>query len=510
MKISFLPLLSIKEIKKIESGYNHHDLLDNASKCLYKSITNLEEKYLSNILIICGPGNNGADGLYLSSILIKSGYQVDILFPDDFRSKQSALIKKLDLPENNIHNLNFDLENYIDNKTLIVDAIFGSGLNKQLNKTISDIIYTINKHQSFKISIDIPSGLDSEGKQTLTDNSSHINIFRSNLVVSFVSLKKGLFTAQGRDHWNMIHHYKLVTEKLTSNTFLFSLDDFKSIPISLDDFSHDDIFVEDISNQTTTSHKIKKTDAKGLIVGGNDEYLGALLLAAKAAIKTGVRYLTTLSSVKNSKIVPTTLPEVISHSFTEIVNQFPKSEAFLVGPGLGRNNLSEEVFSRFISLLQKKEIFTIIDADAIYFLSKNQSNFKRWVLTPHEGEAAKLLNKKINYIVEDRYRASKEIQKKYGGISVLKGAGTIVRDDLNTYICAHGNPGMAMAGMGDCLSGILLGCHFMTLNELHASLLGIGLHSKAADLIAHESGIKGLLPSDVIQQVSILLNKELV
>ncbi len=502
MKISFLPLLSSNHIRKLERKYNHTELLEKASTCLYKSLHIIDKAYLKKIIIICGPGNNGADGLFLASLLIKSQYSVSIFFPNDYASNHKDLINRLDLTAFIIKDDNFK------DATLIIDGIFGSGLNRKLDNEISKLIHNINQLSAYKISIDVPTGLNSEGKQNTSNVLERHNIVKSNLTVSFISLKKGLFTAQGRDHWSVIHHYKLIDEKLTSTTYLFSLDGFITSGIIFDPKSLEDIIQKDYLKDISATHNAKKTDARGLIIGGNNEYLGALLLASEAALKTGVRYLTTLSSKNNSKLIPIKIPEIISHTYNEINNLTLKFNSLLIGPGLGRKKLSEEIFSNFLSLLKNNNnLPVIVDADGINLLSQNCFFYDKWILTPHEGEAAQLLDTSVDYIIEDRYRATDEIYEKYGGIVALKGAGTIINNGTNTYLCSHGNYGMAMAGMGDCLSGILLGLHCMKLTQIDATLISIGIHSQAADLLADEFGLIGILPTNVINKVSTILNQ---
>ena len=496
------PLLSLKSTISIEKNFSDkkdkHYLIKKAGESLFKHIAKLDQKNLKNIKVFIGPGNNGADGIFLSSLLIKSAYKVDLYLPQKSKKKHEKILKKLDLEKYVVPEKNISCKRY----SLVVDALFGTGLNKNIGGSFLKIIDEINSSNSYIISIDIPSGLNSE-------TGDHLNkVVNSNLTCTLISLKKGLFTKSGRDFWESIQNCPLINKKFNTKNYLFSLTDLTKYKIYVSD-SEKHITSKKISlNRSFDTHK--NSFGKSLIIGGGSNFFGALLISGQSSLKTGTRYVELITTKKHAELLPLHQPEFITSSydkdsFFDKLNQYNN---ILIGPGLGQTEWARNVFSKFCNFLKSKHRLKniILDADALNLLAKNPFKYNKWILTPHPGEAAKLLDIKVNDVQKNRFEIAERLQKKFGGIIVLKGSGTIVQTENNTYVCLHGIQGMATAGMGDCLGGIILSATNLIKNQIDAVLFGTGIHSLSADLIAAKKGTIGILATDVIEKCSSLLN----
>ena len=253
----------------------------------------------------------------------------------------------------------------------------------------------------------------------------------------------------------------------------------------------------------------KKTFGKSIIIAGAAGYLGAAIIASKAALKTGSRYIMLMTTKDHSNIFSTYQPEIITSTVLKY-GELGKFKNILIGPGLSEDLWSQRIFKKVIRYLDQKDSMQNIVADAGFLglLAKNKFRYDNWILTPHEGEAAKLLETSSKIVNSDREYAAKEIQRIYGGIIILKGHKTIVRTSNSAYFCSHGNSGMATAGMGDCLAGIILSLLTTSnkSNYVNSILYAVGIHSLAADLIKDETGTIGLIATDVIEKINKLLN----
>ena len=256
----------------------------------------------------------------------------------------------------------------------------------------------------------------------------------------------------------------------------------------------------------------KKSFGKSLIIGGASGYLGAAIISGKSALYSGSRYLEIMTIKSHSMVLATHQPELItSYKISDFQKKIISYKNLLIGPGMSNDDWSKKVFIKIKKYLssQSEKINCVVDGGFLSILSKYPYKYDNWIMTPHIGEAAKLLNKKPSDIEVDRLKASKELQQKYGGIVVLKGAKTVIQTKENSYICNHGNQGMGTAGMGDCLAGTVLSLIGLANKDdkISAVLFATGIHSLAADIIKEESGDIGLLASQVIMKISKLLNE---
>ena len=298
-------------------------------------------------------------------------------------------------------------------------------------------------------------------------------------------MKYQIFTNKDVSHKN-IYSFRLTPEKKLSQTLCLD------IPLSQNTY--------------------KKSFGKTLIIGGASGYLGAAIISGKAALYSGSRYVEIMTTKPHSIALPTYQPELItSYKMSDFQKKIVSYKNLLIGPGMSNDDWSKKIFMKIKKYLSSQPIKVncVIDGGFLSMLSKEPYKYDNWVMTPHIGEAAKLLNKKPSDIEADRLKAAKRLQQKYGGIIVLKGPKTIIQTKTNSYICNHGNQGMGTAGMGDCLAGTVLS--LITLankdDRISSVLFAVGIHSLAADVIKEETGDIGLLASQVIMKINKLLNE---
>ena len=289
------------------------------------------------------------------------------------------------------------------------------------------------------------------------------------------------------------------------------------------DVSHENIFSFTLTSEKESSQALgfdiplnkntyKKSFGKTLIIGGASGYLGAAIISGKSALYSGSRYVEVMTTKPHSMILSTYQPELItSFKISDFQKKIISYKNLLIGPGMSNDDWSKKVFINIKKYLssQSAKINCVIDGGFLSMLSKDPYKYDDWIMTPHIGEAAKLLNKKSLEIETDRLKAAKELQQKYGGIIILKGPETVIQTKTNSYICSHGNQAMGTAGMGDCLAGTVLS--LITLankdDRISSILFAVGIHSLAADIIKGETGEIGLLASQVIIKINKLLNE---
>ena len=239
-----------------------------------------------------------------------------------------------------------------------------------------------------------------------------------------------------------------------------------------------------------------------VIVGGNIGYMGSICLAGIASLRTGTGLVSLITHPQHASLPPTIHPELMSHADIALDTLGPKATVVILGPGLGQDDWAT-------ALYQKTRMYPmpiIMDADALHLLHRFPKHHSNWVLTPHPGEAAILLDTTPEYIQAHREESVIEIQKKYGGICVLKGHRTLVSDGHSTHICPFGNPGMASAGMGDVLTGIIAALVVQGLALFEAAQQGVVLHAMAGDMVAKRHGEIGMIASDIVSVIQAINN----
>lgn len=477
-----------EQIAMHDLGLTEYRLMELAGASVFAALT----KYyptIRKIVLFCGCGNNAGDGYILARIAVDNGYSVMIHQYKDIDDLPPAAFKAAEAA-NAAGVIIQDLEDPIDlDAELIIDAILGIGLQGVVRNPLANIISQINLYDLPILAIDIPSGLNA-------DTGSIMGVcVRANLTVTFIANKLGMFTLDGPDYCG-----KIICATLDIENCLTAI----TPPAYLLDKNY---------NYTLLPKRLKNSYKSlyghVLIIGGGMGMPGAVYLAAEAALRVGAGMVTIATNKQYANQALPMLPEAMIYGIehlTELLPLLARVTVCVIGPGLGLDDWASALFTEAISAA---ELPMIIDASALRILATAAQRDDNWILTPHPGEAAAMLNCSTASIQKDRFKACAQLQEHYGGNIVLKGHGTIVKttEDAFSYICQAGNPGMATAGMGDVLSGVIAGLAAQGLSLAAAAKLGVWLHARAGDLATKSAGEIGLLASDLIPSLHRQINK---
>jgi ADP-dependent NAD(P)H-hydrate dehydratase / NAD(P)H-hydrate epimerase len=486
-------LFSIAQIRLIEKtaiekyGIDEFSLMKHAGEAAFTFL--LENwPHIQKIAVFCGPGNNGGDGFVLAKLAHDAGLFVTVrTIGDVSRLKHPALQAYEECSKSKIPIQPFDHDEYLSVE-LIVDAILGIGLKKEVTGDLREAIIAINKSNLPVIAIDVPSGLDAD-----LGNCMGVAV-KADVTATFLGLKRGFLTNDGQDFCGKIYCSDLnvpavIYKEVGPSTYLLS---------------------KSFLNELFLPRK--KNSQKGnfghvLIMGGNIGMGGAARLAAQAALRVGAGLVSVASRPENLALIMASYPEIMCHGVLTSEDLQPlleRATVLVVGPGLGRDDWARMLLMHALTSSQPK----LIDADGLNLLGPLPSCGDNWVMTPHPGEAARLLAMKSpSDVQKNRFKALNSL-KKLGGTWVLKGAGTLISAGETTFLCPFGNPGMASGGMGDALSGIIGGLIAQKYDLAHAASLGVLVHALAGDLAA-EKGERGLVASDLIANIRELVNPKL-
>ncbi len=440
--------------------------------------------------IFCGKGNNGGDGLPMARMLMENNYAVSIYIlefghkgTDDF---QTNLARLHSLPNPDIHFIQTK-ENFhpFSPEQIVVDALLGSGINRSLEGITAQLVNHINSSDCEIVSIDIPSGL-------FTDHSSNGQLtIQATHTLSFQCHKPAFFMSENEAAIGEVH---LLDIGLND-------DYYKSIE-PLFELTDEEIIQSIYKPRKSFSHK--GTYGHALIVAGSYGKMGAAVLSSKACMRSGVGLLTCHIPSAGYNILQSTVPEAMvmtdinSSIITKIDVNLSMYKSIGIGPGIGT---AAETTTMLQQLLTNYKKPMVIDADALNILAAQKDLLKllpaQSILTPHPKEFERLFGEKSNEF--DRISLAQQKAKELNCIIVLKGHHTfIAAPDGKSIFNSTGNPGMATAGSGDVLTGILTGLLAQGYPSKHAAILGVYLHGLAGDIAASSSSQEGLIASDII------------
>jgi NAD(P)H-hydrate epimerase len=460
------------------------DLMERAATLVTKNI--LGSTFFDKAFIFCGPGNNGGDGLVIGRLLNETGKKVIIYCLDIGPQSNEFLANYKRLPESiEVIHLSKDQHQFNIDEGLIIDGIFGSGLNRSIDGWIGEVISRMNKSQRKIISIDLPSGL------FMTDNhlnKSFPNVIEAQETISFMSPKMPFFFATYQKN---IGRFKLLDIGLSKN--------YKGDKIAE--------FLEksDIKILKRDLYSHKGSNGFLTIIAGTENLTGAAVLASKAAFRTGAGYVGTVCSKEGKNALNAAQAEVMWQD-PENFDISVKSLAVAIGPGLGTTEKSLELLIKAI----KSNRRLVVDADAITLLSENPDLIpllpEHSILTPHLGELIRLIGPQDSS--ENRLAAQLEFSIRHNLFIIQKGPySKLTTPDGRIVINSTGNPGMASAGMGDALTGIIGSLLAQQYSPEQAAKYGMFIHGYAADLYAHNIGEIGMLASDIIEYLPKTLNE---
>lgn len=440
-----------------------------------------------NITVVCGKGNNAGDGYVVASLAKKARLNVQILqlvpYKDLIGAARKAAYKCKSLK---IKTLKFTAKQ-LQQSDVIVDALLGTGLVGTVQPQFRVAIDAINTSKIPVLAIDLPSGVAADTGSVLG------TAILASLTVTFIARKVGLFVGQARDYSGCIVCDDLQLAKETFNQVEACAQ------------------ILDLAQETKSLLPRARTAHKGnfghvLVVGGDYGMGGAVRMAAEAAARVGAGLVSVATRPEHVAMLNVARPEIMVHGIKtagQLSRLLQKVDTVIIGPGLGSANWGKMLFRLVVASAK----LLVVDADALNILGSNHQVRSNWILTPHPGEAATLLDTTATIIQSDRLLAVNKLQQNFGGVCVLKGSGTLIATfGAMVRVCHAGNPGMASGGMGDVLSGIIGGLLAQGLDLFTAANLGVLVHATAGDCFAAEQGEVGMLALDLLPLARKILN----
>ncbi|GIW22485.1 MAG: bifunctional NAD(P)H-hydrate repair enzyme [Candidatus Sericytochromatia bacterium] len=492
MKIVNSSQIKLLDKKTIEEfGIPSLVLMERAGLEVFKI---LQKKYYFNkILILCGTGNNGGDGLVLARLFHSINKKVTIVLIGDNNKRtqenrhQLDLVKKLSI---NILDYTNDLD--FNNYDLIIDSIFGVGLTRNLEGEYFEIINKANNSNSFKVAIDIPSGINA-------DNGKILGIaFKANVTITFALPKIAHYSDQCLDYIGELHIVDIGIPEFY----------YENINTNL----VDENFIKNIFNFERKKNSHKGTFGRHLLIGGSIGLTGAINLAIKASLISGTGLVYGIVPNEIYNILASQIPSAMIYPINDkkIYEIIENSNCISIGNGFGNNTENIKLLEYLIENYKNP---LIIDADAINHISKNIETLKNrkylTIITPHVGELSRLINVSINEIQQDRIKAISNFSNIFNNnfILVLKGAKTIISDSNNIYINSTGSPSLARGGSGDILSGIIGSMICQNNNILNSVILSVYIHGLVGEIISNKINDINIIPENIIDYIPLAFNK---
>lgn len=481
-------ILTGKQMKTVD-GYTIDNigipgivLMERAALSMASLIMENETKNKS-VLVICGVGNNGADGLAVCRMLHLKGYSTCICVLGDIQKATEDFKTQLNI----VKNLGIEIVDEIMPKDIIVDAIFGVGLSREVTGKYKNIIEQINKIKAKKYAVDIPSGIDADTGKVLGV------AVKVHSTVTFGYHKVGTVLYPGAEYCG----------KITVADIGFAPD------IGFDDK------IKYIENQDLKyvpkrkNYSNKGTYGKVLIIAGSKEISGATVLSAMAAFKTGAGMVRVFTHENNRNIIGRLIPEAMINTYDTERFDMKSLEACLnwcdvvaVGPGMGTGEIQTKIVEKVLDAT----IPTVLDADGINTISRRneikKKLHKKVIMTPHLGEMSRFMAVSVEKIARDLIKYANQANYKYGVTVVLKDARTVIVNNHGTYINLTGNSGMATAGCGDVLTGIIVALLGIHTGQDNAAALGTYIHGLAGDLAAKEHTKESMMAGDIVKKIA--------
>jgi NAD(P)H-hydrate epimerase len=439
-----------------------------------------------SVCVLCGAGNNGGDGYVLARLALAAGWQVSLQTLTDTRQlKGDAQQACQDYLAAGGQITPFTEQHALPGCDVLVDALLGTGLQREVSGVFAAAISHINRHPAKVLAIDIPSGLHAD-----TGRPCGCAV-QADLTVTFIAMKQGLLTGQCREYSGRLQLADLgipaqVFSHVPTDQHIISTADIKA------------------ALKPRLRHAHKGHHGHTLLIGGAEGMSGAIQLAGAAALRCGSGLVSVATHPAHAAWLNLLRPELMvrgiesAQQLRTLLSGLAGHKVVLgIGPGLGRDYWAQQL----LLLALDMELPLVIDADALNLLAGMNRRQDNWILTPHPAEAARLLMCDTAAIEADRVTAARRLQKKYGGVCVLKGAGSLVASAQGIAYCSAGNPGMASGGMGDVLTGVISALLAQGLDSITAAQTGVQIHAAAADQAAASAGERGLLASDVIEQL---------
>ncbi|MDZ7782990.1 MAG: NAD(P)H-hydrate dehydratase [Halioglobus sp.] len=439
--------------------------------------------------VLCGTGNNGGDGFLIADLAHKRGIEVSVLQVSDpdkiggdaLRAREQALANGVPVAPYS--------ENALISDGVVVDAMLGTGLGGEVRAPYASVIDTVNARGLPILAVDIPSGLCADTGRVLG------RAVRAARTVTFIGRKRGLFTGAAADYTGPVRFFDLEVPPAV----------YRAVPCSCSRLQLEPL-LDFMPPRPATAHKGQFGTV--LVIGGDHGMAGAAALAAEAALRCGAGLVRVATHREHVGPLVARTPEIMPRAVTsadDLSAMVASADVLVVGPGLGQSEWSR----RMLAAAGAAGVPMVLDADALNLLAGADRDSRvapdRCVLTPHPGEAARLLGTDTPAVQADRFTAVETLQRRFGGVIVLKGNGSLIAAEGGEVLLSdYGNPGMASGGMGDVLSGVLGALLAQGLAPLEAAALGVCLHGAAADRAAVD-GQRGLAASDLMPHLRAAL-----
>lgn len=439
------------------------------------------------IVIVCGSGNNGGDGYVLARFAQAAGLTVSVLATTPRNALKGDARQAFDDFAASGGRAQPFSEALLGEGEVVVDALLGTGVRGPVREELVPIINGINSAGRPVFALDVPSGLDSDRGVALGAT------VRADCTVSFVGLKTGLLIGDGPEFAGTVYFDDLEVSAPANESFTPRLERIQESEV-----------LQALPRRARKAHK--GDFGRVLIVGSGVGYPGAVRLAGEACLRVGAGLVTVAIAPENVVAIASGRPELICHPLaeaSELRDLIERADVVAIGPGLGRTAWARSSLDEVLA--SDKPL--VVDADALNLVAESGPvTRKNWILTPHPGEASRLLGMTTVEVQTDRLAALRALVERYGGTVVLKGAGTLVgAPDHIPGVCERGNPGMASAGMGDVLTGAVAGILAQCRNPWLATRVGVLVHAMAGDAVAR-TGERGLLASDVARELRTCVN----
>ena len=467
------------------------------------------------ILAICGPGNNGGDGVAASRLLHLEGYQVAVLLLGDQKKRSLSMKRQLEMAEN--IGIVFEHRDRIPEYNILIDALFGVGLTREITGDYATVIDMMNLNQSYIYSVDIPSGISADTGKVLS------HAVEADETVTFGYQKLGMLLYPGADY----------VGKVTLVDIGFSTQSEQLLKQKICYYESEDL----IRLPKRYNYSNKGSYGKVLIIAGSNGMSGAAYLSAKAAYRSGAGLVKILTSHTNRIILQTLLPEALFAAYDQEMNNTIAikyiqdallwGSVIVIGPVIGRTELSSELLD---IVIEEAKVPFILDADALQLLSSricvalnqqitdlvteqgwldalkrieclNKLLPENTILTPHLKELSSLLGLPVSYISNNLIDTARQCSYNSKLIFNIKDARSLVTGGLDMYINVTGNNGMATGGTGDVLTGIIAAFLAQGLQAYEAVCVASYIHGLAGDLAALEKGVYSLIASDVVDAI---------
>ncbi len=438
-------------------------------------------------LVLCGAGNNAGDGYVIATLARAAGLAVDLVAikpPQSLGGDAASAWRDFHRAGGEVKEFDGSL---CDSADVIVDALLGTGLDRAVAGAYQDAVEAVNASKAKVVAVDVPSGINGDTGAVMGA------AVQADLTASFVGRKQGLYLGSGPDYCGHVVFSDLDIPVAVRKQAKATLAIY-----------HEDQLCRLLRARPATAHK--GLYGHVLVIGGNRGMPGAVRLAGEAALRGGAGLVTVATRPENIAAVVGQRPELMCVGIEQLDDLDPvlaKATVLALGPGLGCDDWAMALLNRVLPVPVPK----VLDADALNLLADEPRRQNDWILTPHPGEAARLLGKETAELQADRLAGLQELVDRYGGTVVLKGRGSLIGDRQTLpWLIDAGNPGMAVAGMGDVLTGLAAGLWAQFPEQpLDCAAAAAFVHARAGDAAAAQ-GERGLIPTDLLAQLRPCLN----